>query len=110
MKMAMTTDLSFGEAETQRQRDVLTQRDRTFSTKSYRQLGRQLVTELRRSLLCLAGVGLVVLLFANRTKIVSISQQKMAGATTHVQDKAGKSPLRQQALDYEREVDAIAAR
>ena len=109
MKMAMTAECGYDEAETQRQQVVRAQQQQALRAELRGRWGQQLLATLRHTFVLL-GIGTIaLLLIANGSKLRSLANQKMNHVIAPVQGQAKMNPLRQQALEYEQQVNEIVA-
>ena len=100
---------AISEAETQRRSQIREQRkldDRAQTRSRWRRL---LVSGMRRAFIFLLGTALVAFIVAHRQRIDSLAAQKVGGVVAQLRVKTDTAdPLRQSALNYEKEVEEVA--
>jgi hypothetical protein len=106
--MAMDKAPLPSEAETRRcqqLRDRLAQEHRALA---HTKLLDKIFSQVRVIFLFLLGAAIVTFIVAHQNQIDSLAAQKISHAVKRVQTKSASDPLRQSALNYEKEVDAAA--
>lgn len=99
------------EAETQRRAQLREQRARDGRTQTRSRWHRMITNGVRRTLVFLLGATVVTFVVAHRNQIDDLAAQKVSRAVAHIQSKADTAdPLRQSALNYEKEVEEVVGK
>lgn len=106
----MTMEHSFGEEETRRQQEIDKRRDAEHRAQLRAELHRKLTDRVSKVFGVVLGLAIALLILANLSQIYSVTTQTVSRTITHVQAKADASPLRQNAENYEKELDSIVSR
>jgi hypothetical protein len=107
VKLAITIKNATSEAEMQRRQGIRVRRERELHAQARASLRRQISTGLRGAFIFLVGATVVGVILAHRTEIQSLATQKFSQVASQIKTKEAASPLRQSALNYEKEVDSI---
>jgi hypothetical protein len=108
VKLSLVTGSSFGEGEAQRQRELHQQSKRARRAQLWADIRHTFIDGVRAVFILLLGATIVVFIVSNRTEISSVVTQKISRAAIQVKNHADSSPLRQDALNYEKQVDDAA--
>ena len=102
---------AISEAETQRRTKIREQIHRDCRTQTHKRWRQMILNVMRRTLIFLLGVAIVTAIVAHRNRIDSLATQKISGVVAQLQTKANTAdPLRQSALDYEKQVEEVAGK
>ena len=110
VKLAMAMTHPFGEEETRRQQQLRAQRVMQHRAQLRAELHRKISGQVRRVFGFLLSATIVLFIVSHLTKIDSTATKQVGRTVILIQTKAAASPLRQSALNYEKEVDEIASR
>jgi hypothetical protein len=106
----MATDMSpaISAAETQRRAQLREQSRRDFCAQARIRLRRKIFSGVRRTFVFLLGAAIMTFVVAHRNQIHALATQKICRVVAHVKSKANAAdPLRQSALNYEKEVEEV---
>ena len=100
---------AISEAETQRRVQIREQLERDYRVQARSRWRRLIFSGVRRLFIFLLGAALVVFIVAHRQRIDSLAVQKVGGVVAQLRAKTDTAdPLRQSALDHEKEVEEAA--
>jgi hypothetical protein len=100
---------AMSEAETLRREQIRGQRERDCRAQTWSRWRRMVVCGVRRIFIFLLGAALVTFIVAHRNQINLLTANKVSIAVTHLQTKTDTAdPLRQGALEHEKEVEDAA--
>lgn len=109
MKLAMSISPMIDDGEINRRQELQIRHRGAARVRAREKFRRQLAAGTRKVFVFLLGAAIVVFVVAHRTEIHSLAANKITRVAAHIQVQAGASPLRQGALNYENEVNEIAA-
>lgn len=98
----------FDEAETQRQQQLRDQFVRDYRARWHAGLLRRFFGGVRRIFLFLLAAAIVTFIIWRLNEIDSVAAQKITSVASQVQSQHESDPLRQSALNYEKEVEEAA--
>jgi len=98
----------FDEAETQRRKQIHDRLMREQRAQFWARLRHKLSSGVRSIFIFLLGAAFVVLALSHWNEINSVAAQKASRVVERVKSKQQSNPLRQSALDYEKEVEDVA--
>ena len=96
-------------AETQRRFQLRDQLEREDRGKRRVQFRRRLFSGLKRLFIFLLMAAMVAGVVTYRNEINSVASKEIKQVVAFVQKRSQNDPLRQKALDYENQVDAVVA-
>lgn len=99
---------SIGEGETQRQRELREQSKRARRAQFWAHVRHAFIDGVRAVFVFLLGTTVLVFIISNENEISSVVKQKVSRVATRLNNPANPDPLRQNALNYEKEVDDAA--
>ena len=100
---------AISEAETQRRTQIRERLERDYRAQTRRRWRQIILTGMRRMFVFLLGTALVLFIVAHRRSIDSLAAQKVGGVVAQIQTKTDTAdPLRQGALNHEKEVEEAA--
>jgi hypothetical protein len=99
------------EEESKRRAQIHARLDRDYRVKTRSRLRRMIFTGVRRTFIFLLGAAIVTFIVAHRNQIDYVATQKVSRVVAHLQTKADTTdPLRQSALDHEKEVEEVVGK
>lgn len=104
--MAPDNSPSISEAEAQRQAQIRDRLLRNYRAQEQSRLRQASDTGARKIFILLLGAAIVTFMVAHRNEINSVATKKIERIVTRIHSKNESSPLRQSALNYEKEVNA----
>jgi hypothetical protein len=108
VKLSLITSPSIGEGEAWRQRELRGQSKRARRARFWADVRFAFIDGVRAIFVLLLGVTVLVFIVSNRTEINSVVKLKASRLTGRLNDPANPGPLRQNALNYEKEVEDAA--
>jgi len=100
---------AISEAETQRRVQIREQLEQDYRAQARSRWRRLIFSGVRRLFIFLLGAALVAFIVAHRQRIDSLATQKVGGVVAQFRAKTDTAdPLRQSALDHEKEVEEAA--
>jgi hypothetical protein len=110
MKLEMAMSHPIGAEESRRRQKILVHHGRELRDQARAELRRRIFCQTRAIFVFLLNAAILVFALSHLTKIDSVTAKKMHQTAVRIQTQAESSPLRQSALNHEREVDVIASR
>jgi hypothetical protein len=108
VKLSLITSPSSGGGEVQRQRELRDQSRRTRRAQFWADARCALIDGVRAVFILLLGATIVVFIVSNQTEISSVVRQKISRVESRLKSPANPDPLRQSALNHEKEVEDAA--
>ncbi len=108
MKLGMAMTPLIGEAKVIRLRENGADLRRKARARWLAELRRQIACGSRKTFVFLLGATLFVFLFSHERDIQRVTDAKVGRVVAKIEASSKSSPLRQNALNYEREVNEIA--
>jgi hypothetical protein len=99
---------SIGEGEIQRQRELREQSKRAHRAQFWADVRHAFIDGVRAVFILLLGVTILIFAVSNRAEISSLVEQKAGQVAARLNNPAKPGPLRQNALNYEKEVEDAA--